>query len=438
MLIKPIKINDNINTFRPTHWQHICMVLSLALITAVNQASASNNTLSNLSQRISSKGYIDFRWQHFQGNNSWLDLGTGHSRFDNSHNNRPLLADFAAEIKADLKAGSQIITQLHAYPEQNSALEITELYWQYRPLYASTMRSRWRVGFFYPKLSIENRGSVWSSLYNLNYSAINSWIGEELRTFGVEGRWSWKIDKSANEKAPLKLNLTASAFAYNDPTGAILAWKGWSNHDLQSGINNKLPFAAPAGVAAADNIQANSFQSFREIDGRPGGYIGLGLSRKRSFKVEWFHYDNQAEDTAFEDGHYAWHTTFNHISAHYFLTKELEAFGQYIRGRTSMGNGFVDNRFESAFIAISKSQGPHRLSARFERAIVDDLDNTPLDDNKEAGNSFNLNYSYYLAPHWKFSSEYQQRRSRQARRSYRQEPIYVKEEQLSFSARYYF
>ncbi|WP_299978303.1 hypothetical protein [uncultured Pseudoteredinibacter sp.] len=401
-------------------------------------ANASGDRPSNLSQRISAKGYIDFRWQHFRGNESWLDSGTGHSRFDRSHNNRPLLADFATEIKADLKAGSQIITQIHAYPEQNAGLEITELYWQYRPLHLSAMRSRWRVGFFYPKLSIENRGSVWSSLYNINYSAINSWIAEELRTFGVEGLWSWKIDKPVYGKAPLTLNLTTAAFAYNDPTGAILAWKGWSNHDLQSGIDNELPFSAPPGVAAADNSQASNFQSFREIDDRPGAYIGIGLSRKKSFKVEWFHYDNQAEDTAFENGHYAWHTTFDHISAHYFLTKELEAFGQYLRGRTSMGNGFVNNRFESAFIAIAKNQGPHRLTARFERAVIDDLDDTVLDDNNEAGNSFNLNYSYYLAPHWKFSGEYQQRRSRQARRSYRQVPNYAKEEQLSFSARYYF
>ena len=187
-------------------------------------------------QRISSKAYLDFRLQHFEGNNSWLDAGTGHSRFDHDHNGRPLLADAAAEIKVDLKPGSQLVTQIHAYPEQTSGIEVTELYWQYRPLRKGKVRSRWRLGMFYPKMSIENRGSVWSSIYGLNYSAINTWFAEELRTVGLEGNWRWVIaSPTAHTHHKLNASINLALFAFNDPTGAILSWKGWSNHDRQSG-----------------------------------------------------------------------------------------------------------------------------------------------------------------------------------------------------------
>lgn len=401
------------------------------------QDAAKPSTLENLSSRLSSKAYIDLRWQYFSGPDSWLSGGTGSSRFDSKQQGRPLLADFAAEIKADLSAGGQIVSQVHAYAEQNSGLEITELYWQFRPLHKTTLRSRWRIGMFYPKFSIENRGRAWSSIYGLNYSAINTWLAEELRTVGAEARWQWPIATRPTQGA-LKASLNIAVFGYNDPTGSALAWKGWSNHDRQSGWNDKLPFNASPGLSAADNPQANRIESFREIDKRPGFYLGVGLSKRQQFKADVYYYDNQAKDTAFDKGQYAWRTRFSHLSAHYKLSPETEIYGQVIKGNTSMGQGFVDNDFYSAFIGMSKTIDNHQLSLRFERSEVKDLDQTVMDDNNDAGNSANINYSYYLAPHWKFFAEYQQRRSRQPRRAYLNDAIYAKEDQLSFSAHYYF
>lgn len=431
--------NNNCTIILPGKVLRHFMLFSLAIHSAPAFSQNGHSNDFDLSQRISTKAYVDLRLQHFEGNNSWLDSGTGHSRFDSNHNGRPLLADFAAEIKFDLKAGSQIVSQVHAYPEQTSGVELTELYWQYRPLRSGKLRSRWRLGMFYPKMSIENRGSVWSSIYGLNYSAINSWLAEELRTIGLEGNWRWTLaDASPSSRHKLTASINLAIFGYNDPTGAILSWKGWSNHDRQSGLGTSLPFYPAPGVAATENPQAKRYQPFREIDDRPGFYASFGLSRRKQFKAEVYYYDNQAEDTAFHDGQYAWRTRFLHVSAHYFLQPDLELYGQYIDGDTSMGQGFVLNDFESAYVGLSKTIGPHRLSARFERSIVKDLDFTPMDNNNEAGNSANINYSYYLAPHWKFSAEYQQRRSRQPRRHYRGERTYAKEDQLSFSARYYF
>ena len=52
-----------------------------------------------------------------------------------------------------------------------------------------TGRVSWSVkaGAFFPTISLENDDLGWTSPYTLTPSAINSWIGEELRTIGSEG-----------------------------------------------------------------------------------------------------------------------------------------------------------------------------------------------------------------------------------------------------------
>ena len=43
-----------------------------------------------------------------------------------------------------------------------------------------------KTGAFFPTISLENDDLGWTSPYTLTPSAINSWIGEELRTIGSE------------------------------------------------------------------------------------------------------------------------------------------------------------------------------------------------------------------------------------------------------------
>ena len=43
-----------------------------------------------------------------------------------------------------------------------------------------------KTGAFFPTISLENDDLGWASPYTLTPSAINSWIGEELRTIGSE------------------------------------------------------------------------------------------------------------------------------------------------------------------------------------------------------------------------------------------------------------
>lgn len=81
------------------------------------------------------------------------------------------------------------------------------------------------MGGFYPQLSLENPDMGWLSAYNYTNSAINSWVGEELRTLGVEAT----IKRPArNFNSAHSFSLVGATFKGNDPAGTLLAWRGFA------------------------------------------------------------------------------------------------------------------------------------------------------------------------------------------------------------------
>jgi len=62
---------------------------------------------------------------------------------------------------------------------------------QYRPYPRAGYRLRVKAGAFHAPVSLENRAPGWDSPYTLSYSALNSWLGEELRTIGLEAQLDW-------------------------------------------------------------------------------------------------------------------------------------------------------------------------------------------------------------------------------------------------------
>jgi hypothetical protein len=75
--------------------------------------------------------------------------------------------------------------------DDRNPLDLTEAYLQFRPYPLNGYRFRLKAGAFHAPISLENRAAGWESPYTLSYSAINTWLGEELRTIGVEGQLDW-------------------------------------------------------------------------------------------------------------------------------------------------------------------------------------------------------------------------------------------------------
>src|SRR5207344_2211485 len=90
-----------------------------------------------------------------------------------------------------------------------------------------------KLGAFFPPISLENESTGWTSPWTLTPSAIDSWVGEELRTIGAEFHFEHRGRTGTFEGG-------AAAFASNDPAGELLATRGWSRGDPASGWNSSL------------------------------------------------------------------------------------------------------------------------------------------------------------------------------------------------------
>ena len=78
-----------------------------------------------------------------------------------------------------------------------SVVDALETYLRYAPTAEGDFAWSVKAGAFFPTISLENDDLGWASPYTLTPSAINSWIGDELRTIGSEGTLRWKSDSLA-------------------------------------------------------------------------------------------------------------------------------------------------------------------------------------------------------------------------------------------------
>ena len=290
----------------------------------------------------------------------------------------------------------------------SSGVDITEAWLEWRPVPVSPLRHSVRVGAFYPPLSLENSEPDWSSPYSGVFSTINSWIGEELRTIGAE----WSLSRALGARARQReIGFVAAAWYGNDPAGALLAWRGFALHERQSRLGDALALPAVPQLAPGMmfEAQAPATEPFTETDHRPGFYYGGELQLGRRVLLTALRYDNRADPLSLKDGHYGWRTRFDHFGAQLELPAGLGMIVQWLDGTTAMGPvmapaspGYhvVDNRFESAFVLLTRTHGRHRWSLRFDDFAVTDRDRIPLDDNDESGDAVTLAWRFEAAAAW--------------------------------------
>ncbi len=373
---------------------------------------ASASSLAAKQSPLQVRGLVDLQVQIQQdGERTWLDGGGSGLRY--SDGDSPLqLAQAGLEVSYKLSPTWQAKTVMLAYLDSSEEVTVSEVFLHYRPVPTSQWRSEWRIGAFHLPISLENRGPLWTSPYSLNSSVINTWIGEELRTIGAEGRWTLP---GQTHNANWDLSLFGAAYGLNDTAGMMLTWRGWAQHDRFAGLNSDYPLAdlPQVGEGGLFKDQVALLEPFIEADDRLGYYLGSDLAigkkigRNRALKLSYFYYDNQAKSTALRDGQYGWKTRFHHASAHWRLSNNVEILGQAMSGDTLMGAGpvtSIEADFWSTYVLISKRFGAHRASLRWDRFEVEDLDQTPYDNNDEHGSSATLSYSYNWGKGWKASA----------------------------------
>ena len=137
--------------------------------------------------------------------------------------------------------------------DASDGLGVTEAAIDWRPIPRSRNQHQLRFGAFYPSFSLENGDRGWQSPFTYSYSAINTWLGEEIRPIGAE----WSVRRRFEGfRSNHEVRAFAAGFYGNDPAGTLLFWRGWSLHDRQSRLGDDLeipprPFSDEAAAAVA-------------------------------------------------------------------------------------------------------------------------------------------------------------------------------------------
>lgn len=340
---------------------------------------------------------------------TWLDEGEGKLRFDKDDSTLQFSRAFL-EYRGRLTSTVVAHGVLNIEDTRERALDLTEAYLEWRPVPRTPWRVRSRIGAFYPRLSLENVDAGWSSPYSLSSSAINTWIGEELRTFGAEVRVS-----RALPQLPLtpEVAFEGAMFYFNDPTGALLNRRGWAIHDRQTGISSELPLPEVSAIEPWDTVPDYSagFEPFKEIDHRAGFYAGSELRLGESFRLKYVHYDNHGNPEAESGEDYAWQTRFNHLGLQFTLPGDIGVISQWVDGITRMGRDLGpwhvwDSQFDARFLLLTRAFGRHRLSARYDNFDVQPYNDPYQYTNRDHGYAWTASYLFNWSEHLRLGAEY--------------------------------
>jgi hypothetical protein len=372
---------------------------------------------------------LDLRAVSSDGRESFLDNGQGKLRFDEDHQgiqlgrlraawNQPLGEVFSAHVEASTWDD-----------DDKNPIDLTEAYLEYRPYPRGGLRTRVRLGAFYPPMSLESRALGWETPYTITPSAISSWIGEEIRTIGLEGQIDWLGTRLGHD---FDLQLTAAVFGWNDPAGTMLGAHGFAFHDRQTTLFGRVGAPQPDPEFAKKEL-------FHEIDDRPGYYVGAQVRYLDRAVLNVLHYDNRADPTAelpsIRD--LAWLTKFDAVALRIETGGGWTVILQGLDGTTVIDPGFwLDWGFDSQSALLARRMGAHMLTVRYDEFNVL-FRGDPLESGSEDGNAWALAYSYDSGEHWRFALEWLRVDSDvPARVELLGEPAFASESKVEFSARY--
>jgi hypothetical protein len=308
-------------------------------------------------------GFADLRLVSAADDTSWTHGGLGKTRYGGGSND----ARFGgAALSATWQAQPDLllVTDLRYQPSDHSTVGLIEAFARYRPVSTSAWRWSVKAGEFFPPISLENDAIGWTSPWTLTSSAINSWVGEELRTIGAEFRLEHRGE-------PNTLEAAAALFAANDPVGEILFARGWSMSDLVAGVGNRLRepdvYAELIGVTPP-----RRYDPFIEIDHRVGFYADLTWHSQQFGRASVLYYDNRADPSAYhqfgnDDELFAWRTHFTSFGAQ-TAAGNLVLIGQAITGTTEIApTGFRgEAHFSAAYALAGWNLGAWRPALRFD------------------------------------------------------------------------
>ena len=309
----------------------------------------------------------DVRLVAVDGEKSWVEGGFGKLRSGSDGDLRfqPQLGNVSLVWKPQFTWSLGAIVVGEVEGGQRTDAGLSQAYLTFRPMRGSKLAFSARAGLMWPPVSLEHEGADWHVRDSITPSAINSWIGEEVRPVAAEATVAVSLGAH-------KLRATAAIMAANDTSATLLTYRGWALHDRTTLAFHRQPLP-PLGPELT-GIQAPYTHPLVDLhEGfarHPGYYAKLVWTPPVPLRIELFRYDNRANPQNVNvDSEWGWRTSFNHIGAVADLGPGTELKAQALQGRTHMGypmpvRRWIDERFRAAFVMLNHQVGKVGVAVR--------------------------------------------------------------------------
>lgn len=177
-------------------------------------------------------GMAELRLGAADGETGWLDGGFGKGALGEGSDLS--LSQAVVEWRPSLGFSAGAVVSAQLQPDVDPALDIDEAYLTFRAPPSGVGRLSGRAGLFYPPVSMEHEGVGWTTTGLLSASAINSWVGEEVKVVGLEA----SLARAFGEH---EVSATAAVFGWNDTSGTLLTFRGWALHGVRTGFHTEFP-----------------------------------------------------------------------------------------------------------------------------------------------------------------------------------------------------
>jgi hypothetical protein len=252
-----------------------------------------------------------------------------------------------------------------AQPGGGRGVGLAEAYLLYKPVPTSALRVQMRAGLLYVPVSLEHDdapGEPWTVVDTLTPSAINSWIGEEVKAVGAEGKLTRKTSR-------VQVSAALGLFGFNDTSGTLLALRGWSFSELVATASAR--FQLPPLSLSLSRSQSLQTQPVTSLDRRVGLYFQGEVRSVSGALANLILYDNDAEQGLSSDRQWSWRTRFVNLGTVWPLGGGFALTGQVLQGSTRAPVGWshpieFDVQFSSAYLKLTRAAGPETFSARLE------------------------------------------------------------------------
>jgi len=343
-----------------------------------------------LAQEISVNGLADLRLIRPSHQRSWLDGGLGKLGYAGGGDQAPDLRLAGLFLDTKMEFGSQfnLFTSLRHDPRQDETIDALEAYARYRTLSSGPWEGTLKLGAFFPPISLENEGVGWTSPWTLSSSAINTWVGEELRTIGGEATVEWQYESGA-------IQLIGALSGYSGPAGTLLAYRGWSVGDRATGLFDRNRQPDTAASRQRHGVPMRN-EPFVQIGNALSWYGGLAWRHEDLGRIVLLHYDNEANPHEFKHDQFGWATRFTSLALETYVGDTV-LLAQAMVGSTQFDPSPTFNsvtRFQSAYLLAGRYFGTWTAAARIEAFATQEDHNGRRLDLSERGHALTGSLSW--------------------------------------------